>query len=135
MVNFFFSTLNFLLKIFVVLAVLLGVLAAYQIYFKTPAEMIAGVTRVDKMRAEPDTYENRTVEIEGIVTSSYGIFSVGVFSVRDEDGEKTIDIVTTSGVPVVMEAGKETKVKRIELFRQTITLNKQQYPFVFVQAN
>ena len=135
MVNFFFATLNFLLKIFILLAVILAVLVAWQIYVHTPGGIAEGVTRIDKMRAEPDNFENKTVEIEGIVTSSYGIFSVGVFRVRDEDGKKTIGIVTTSGVPVVSDEGNEKKIKRTGLFRQTITLNKRQYPFVFVQAN
>jgi hypothetical protein len=134
MVNFFFATLNFILKILSFLALIFAGLAFYQIRYQAPDNVAADVTRIDTMRADPDKFDNRTVEIEGIVTSSYGIFSVGVFTMRDENGDKTISIVTTSGVPVVSDAGNEKKIKRTGLFRQTITLNKRQYPFVFVQA-
>jgi hypothetical protein len=134
MVNFFFAALNFLLKIFILLAFIFAGLAYYQINYQTPDSIPGGATRIDAMRADPDKFDNRTVEIEGIVTSSYGIFSVGLFTMKDENGDKTISIVTTSGVPVVSDAGNEKKIKRTGLFRQTITLNKRQYPFVFVQA-
>jgi hypothetical protein len=133
MANFFFATLNFLLKFFIGLAGFAAVLGWWQIYVHTPSGTVSGITPVDTLRAEQDKFEDQTVTVEGEVIHSYGIFSVGIFTLQDEGGKQLLVIVTTTGVPVVPEKDKKAKIKRTGVFRETITFNRLQIPLLFVQ--
>ena len=61
-----------------------------------------GPTRINRILAEPGRYQNRSVTVEGRVTTAYGanipgLNLPGVYQV--EDGSGKIYVVSTTGVP------------------------------------
>jgi hypothetical protein len=74
-----------------------------------------GATRIGRILNEPGRYQNRSVTVEGRVTTAYGasipgLNIPGVYQVEDESGK--IFVVSTSGVPTkdarVRVSGKVT---------------------------
>ena len=56
-----------------------------------------GSTKIGRILADPVRYQNRSVTVEGNVTSSVGAFVAGVYQV--EDGTGKIYVVSSRGVP------------------------------------
>lgn len=69
----------------------------------TAALLLAGCTppvpelTIADILADPARFEERTVELSGEVTDAMGIFSVGLYSLKDDTGE--IRVMTSKGLP------------------------------------
>lgn len=56
--------------------------------------------------ADPARYKDQVIELDGEVVDANGIFSIGVYSLRDSSGE--INVLTSDGLPAV---GSSFKVR------------------------
>ncbi|MBC7925262.1 MAG: hypothetical protein H7039_06350 [Bryobacteraceae bacterium] len=56
-----------------------------------------GTVRINRILADPSRYHNRSVAVEGRVTSVIGALNMGLYEV--DDGTGKIFVVSTRGVP------------------------------------
>jgi hypothetical protein len=54
-------------------------------------------TKIGRINADPSRYRDRTVQVEGRVTNSFGALSAGGYQLEDDTGK--ILVVSTAGVP------------------------------------
>lgn len=66
-----------------------------------------GATKIGRINADPMRYHNRSVTVEGRVTSAFGALVAGGYQVEDDTG-KILVISTGSGVPT---KGQRVKVE------------------------
>ncbi len=77
--------------------------------------------------ADPSRYEEQTIELSGQVTDATGLFSVGLYTLKDSTGE--IRVMTTSGLPA---KGTELVVRGTVL--SGVTLGGQHYGITLNEA-
>ncbi len=56
-----------------------------------------GYTKIGRITADPSRYRNRTVRVEGRVTSAFGALSTGGYQVEDDTGK--IVVISNQGIP------------------------------------
>lgn len=56
-----------------------------------------GAVKIGRINADPTRYRNRTVRVDGTVTTGVGILGKGGYQIEDETGK--IIVVSTAGVP------------------------------------
>ena len=59
------------------------------------ASCSSNVTSIKTLMSDPSSYDGKTVQVEGNVTSNVGALGMGAYQV--DDGTGTITVVTTSG--------------------------------------
>ena len=53
--------------------------------------------RIAQIKSDPTQFRNKTVRLNGTVTTSFGVLSTGVYEIEDETGR--IFVVSNQGVP------------------------------------
>lgn len=57
----------------------------------------SGYTKIGRITADPSRYRNRTVHVEGHVTTSFGALSTGGYQLEDDTGK--IVVISNQGIP------------------------------------
>jgi hypothetical protein len=53
--------------------------------------------RIAQIKSDPTQFRNKTVRVDGTVTTAFGVLSTGVYEIEDETGR--IFVVSNRGVP------------------------------------
>jgi hypothetical protein len=63
------------------------------------ALLLAGcaTTRIGQIQADPTRYRNKTISVNGTVTTSFGALGTGFYEIEDSSGK--IYVISNSGVP------------------------------------
>ena len=56
-----------------------------------------GAVKIGRINADPSRYRNRTVKVNGTVTTAVGVLNTGGYQIEDDTGR--IFVVSRSGVP------------------------------------